>query len=120
MGGALYRAGPNRRGESLRDDVENIILRSEMKILRRKSALSHADYFSPMPWRRIAFDERDLLRMQRRLGAPPGSISTMSPDLIDVWFGDAPGPPGEPAMAGAATEERSPTGMGVNDSKESV
>lgn len=73
MGGALYRAGPNRRGESFRDDVENIILRSEMKILRRKSALSHADYFSPMPWRRIAFDERDLLRMQRRLGAPPGS-----------------------------------------------
>ena len=31
--------------------------------------------------------------LERLLGAPTGSIATMSPELIDVWFGDSPGPP---------------------------
>ncbi len=58
--------------------------------------------------------------LERLLGAPTGSISTMSPGLIDVWFGDAPGPPGEPSIADSAQVEHAPTGVGMNDSKESV
>lgn len=33
--------------------------------------------------------------IEQLLGAPAGSIATMSPALIDFWFGDAPAPPGD-------------------------